>query len=60
MTFDRTKFIIAYHPQNVAATTVVLNNVRILQADPTASDVFDERRLEVYRRPREILRFQKL
>ena len=43
-----------YHPHNVAATKVVLSNLSILQADTTASDVFDKRHRVVYRRARNI------
>ncbi|GFS12611.1 hypothetical protein ElyMa_004863500 [Elysia marginata] len=37
-----TKLIMTYHPHNLVARKIVLNNLSILQADPDAREVFDE------------------
>ncbi|GFR61452.1 hypothetical protein ElyMa_001847500 [Elysia marginata] len=43
-----------YHPHNLVARRIVLNNLSILQADPNAREVFDEPPLVVYRRAKNI------
>ncbi|GFR74522.1 hypothetical protein ElyMa_005756200 [Elysia marginata] len=43
-----------YHPHNLSARKIVLNNLSILQADPDAREVFDEPPLVVYRRAKNI------
>ncbi|GFR70465.1 hypothetical protein ElyMa_003787100 [Elysia marginata] len=43
-----------YHPHNLVAHKIVLNNLSILQADPDAREVFDEPPLVVYRRAENI------
>ncbi|GFR81867.1 hypothetical protein ElyMa_004081700 [Elysia marginata] len=50
----RTKLIMTYHPHNLVARKIVLNNLSILQADPDAREVFDEPPLVVYRRAKNI------
>ncbi|GFR96531.1 hypothetical protein ElyMa_006300600 [Elysia marginata] len=51
---QRTKLIMTYHPHNLVARKIVLNNLSVLQADPDAREVFDEPPLVVYRRAKNI------
>ncbi|GFS22653.1 hypothetical protein ElyMa_003369400 [Elysia marginata] len=51
---QRTKLIMTYHPHNLVARKIVLNNISILQADPEAREVSDEPPLVVYRRVKNI------
>ncbi|GFS12953.1 hypothetical protein ElyMa_004871800 [Elysia marginata] len=51
---QRTKLIMTYHPHNLVARKIVLNNLSIFQTDPDAREVFDEPPLVVYRRAKNI------
>ncbi|GFR63248.1 hypothetical protein ElyMa_005478800 [Elysia marginata] len=51
---QRTKLIMTYHPHNLVARKIVLNNLSILQADPVAREIFDKPPLVVYRRAKNI------
>ena len=47
---DKVPLVLTYHPKNQEVKKILLKNFRILSDDPTTKEIFNTRRLCVYRR----------